>query len=150
MKNVQQRWSSILLLVSIFEKVTLQEFLELFESTIFDVTRQSVPQPRCISKKGSLFWLICHYEFVDVVRSATEVHVSYYFLRFWNLSSATKEWVKCHMWHLCRSLRKPALNKSLDETNGTYPLQRCLIILPIIKVPAPLTSKALPISWQLI
>ena len=42
----------ILLLVSIFEKVALQDFLELFESPIFDVTRQSVPQSRCIGRKG--------------------------------------------------------------------------------------------------
>ena len=43
-----------LLLVSIFEKVALQEFLELFKSTIFDVTRQSVPQSRCIGRKGAV------------------------------------------------------------------------------------------------
>ena len=53
-RNVQQRSSSILLLIHIFEKVTLQEFLELFESTIFDVTKQSVPQSRCIGRKGTV------------------------------------------------------------------------------------------------
>ena len=53
-KNVQRRSSSKLLLIRIFEKVTLQEFLELFKSTIFDVSRQSVPQSRCIGRKGSV------------------------------------------------------------------------------------------------
>ena len=51
-KNVKRRSSSILLLVRIFEKVALQEFLELLESTTFDVTRQSGPQCRCIGRKG--------------------------------------------------------------------------------------------------
>ena len=59
------------------------------------------------TRASQIFWLMCHNEFVDVVRSATKVHISYYFLCVLAPLTFYKKDVKCYMWHLCRYLRKP-------------------------------------------